>query len=526
MIRPMSLSVCLLTTAPAPRLSAMLEPLRAYADEVLIAADARTDDRTLAGYAGLADRLFRIDFRSCERHLGWLYQQCDSDWILRLGEDELTGVALARQLPEMMESRQVQQFYFARRWLWRDGTHYLAEQPWSTDFVSRLVRNGGVLRTRESANGRAENPVPGEYVSAPIYNFELLFDSYQQRRDKVIREEIEHHGLWTADERRLCKSLRLPELYKPTRLLAVPEEDRALIASVISSSGVIRRSSAAGPSPLVSLEEMDRMWDGRSVHPDAYRATLQPYESEMSLAPSERRTVFFEVTNEGTERWPATLEQAPQLRLGHRWLNADGTLHSETGPRTPFPRPVSPGERVLSPIDAQAPAQPGEYLLEVDVVHEHVRWFDRAGRMPVHVTPSHSLFDDVVRIRETRPPTRRRWRKMRIPRTIHRVWLGEKPMSESERRYGETFAHHHPRWTMRLWTEEDLSSLEIDRDDIERARSPSELSNLVRYEVMHRFGGIYVDTDFECLRPLTPILRGVEAFTALESPGRAAVGIL
>jgi hypothetical protein len=48
----------------------------------------------------------------------------------------------------------------------------------------------------------------------------------------------------------------------------------------------------------------------------------------------------------------------------------------------------------------------------------------------------------------------------------------------------------------------------------------------VRYEVLHRHGGVYVDTDVECLRPLTPLLRGIDAFAALEAPGRIGSAIM
>jgi mannosyltransferase OCH1-like enzyme len=44
--------------------------------------------------------------------------------------------------------------------------------------------------------------------------------------------------------------------------------------------------------------------------------------------------------------------------------------------------------------------------------------------------------------------------------------------------------------------------------------------------VLARHGGVYVDTDVECRRPLTPLLRGVKAFAALEAPGRAGNAIL
>ena len=191
-----------------------------------------------------------------------------------------------------------------------------------------------------------------------------------------------------------------------------------------------------------------------------------------------------------------------------------------------FPRVVNPGERILAPLHVDALAAAGDYVLEVDIVHEHVRWFDCACRVPVRVEHPAGLPPTGARLRETAPPSFRRWRGVRIPRTIHRVWLGDRPMPEEHERFGRTFAQHHPDWEMRLWTDQDLPALGVAATERERARTHSELSNLVRYEVLHRHGGVYVDTDVECRRPLIPLLRGIDAFAALEVPGGVGTAIL
>ncbi|WP_171075068.1 glycosyltransferase [Nonomuraea basaltis] len=43
---------------------------------------------------------------------------------------------------------------------------------------------------------------------------------------------------------------------------------------------------------------------------------------------------------------------------------------------------------------------------------------------------------------------------------------------------------------------------------------------MLRYELLWQYGGLYVDADFECLRPITPLLDGVACFAARESDGR------
>lgn len=522
----MSLSVCLITADPAPRIAAILEPLREHADEVVIAADSRVDGETLAGYSALADKLFRIEFLMAERHLAWLCAQCDGDWILRLDGDEVAGQAFVRRLPEMLASRNVQQFWIPRAWLYPDAERVLAGAPWSEDFVNRLTRNDRTLRISGQQHTDAEPVTPREYIEQPFYHLDLLTTDRRQRLDKVVRYEVARPRLLAAGGGRLNEAFYLPELRRDAlELRPVPEEDRAAIARALEGSAPVPTVSVESV-PFVSLEEMDRMWEGRAVCEDAYRASIEPHEQTLSLAPDERRQVIFRVHNEGSERWSANLDERPQIRLSYRWLNPDGSIHTPEGPRSAFPRVVDPGEHILAPLHVDAPTTSGDYVLEVDIVHEQVRWFDCACCVPVRVEHPQGLPSTGVRLHETRPPRFKRWRKVRIPRTIHRMWLSEEPMPEEHERFGRTFARHHPDWEMKLWTDNDLPELGIGTAERERVRTRAELSNLVRYEALHRHGGVYVDTDVECLRPLTALLRGINAFAGLELPGRASNAVL
>lgn len=114
---------------------------------------------------------------------------------------------------------------------------------------------------------------------------------------------------------------------------------------------------------------------------------------------------------------------------------------------------------------------------------------------------------------------------MIIPRVIHRIWLGSEPLPELYRMYGESWRQHHPHWKMRLWTDEDLPPLR-DPGSFERARSASERSDVVRFEVLHRHGGLYVDTDVECRKSLEPLIEGLSGFGAYEKPDLVGTGII
>jgi mannosyltransferase OCH1-like enzyme len=107
-----------------------------------------------------------------------------------------------------------------------------------------------------------------------------------------------------------------------------------------------------------------------------------------------------------------------------------------------------------------------------------------------------------------------------IPHIFHQIWVGPDPLPEEQRRYQESWLRHHPGWELRFWTEENLPSGLRRPEAAERLRSPAERANILRLELLWREGGVYVDTDFECLRSVEPLLGGAELVISLAKPGR------
>ena len=522
----MSLSVCLIASAPAARVAALLEPLRDLADEIVIAADSRGDEATLAGYATLADRFFRLEYRYYERHLAWLHAQCSGDWILRLDDDEALSGAFVARLPALLAAEDVRQYWVPRSWLFPDAGSVLDEPPWSVDFNNRLIRNDGTLRFEGLLHSAADPCEPCEYLEEPIYHLELLLASPDRRRDKAVRYEVANPLLIAPGGGRMNEAFYLPELRATLRTRPAPAADRAAVERVVAATGTIP-GPADFDAPFVSAEESDRHWKGRAVPPSAYRVAIEPVGAPPTLAPGEGRIVPFRVTNEGTEVWPRGLDWQPAIRPAYHWLHADGSVHTFDGLRTGFTRDVRPGERILVPLGVVAPAAPGRYLLEVDLVHEEVRWFEQGCRVEIEVAEGSPLPPSGPRLIESPPPPRRLRRpRLLIPRVLHRVWVGSAEMPAAHVAFGRELERLHPDWETRLWTDADLDALEVTAAERARARSASELSNLVRYEVLRRHGGVYLDTDVEGKRPFDDLLAGVRAFAALELPGRVGTAVL
>ena len=94
-----------------------------------------------------------------------------------------------------------------------------------------------------------------------------------------------------------------------------------------------------------------------------------------------------------------------------------------------------------------------------------------------------------------------------IPRILHRIWLDE-PVPEQFEAFWDRFAELHPDWELRTWSDSNqLSWLRLP-EVFERQTTHAGRSDVLRYELLYQFGGVYVDTDVEPLRPFDELLDG------------------
>ncbi len=89
-----------------------------------------------------------------------------------------------------------------------------------------------------------------------------------------------------------------------------------------------------------------------------------------------------------------------------------------------------------------------------------------------------------------------------IPRLFHQIWIGPDPLPLEFEAYRASWRAHHPEWEFRLWEEDNLPGDLRTAAVYERERRPVERADILRLELLWKYGGVYVDIDMECLRPL------------------------
>jgi len=383
-----------MTVDPPVRVAALLSLFREAAGEIVVAVDSRVDPAALAPLVTVADRVVRFRFRPpVDRPRAWLTAQCSGDWILSIDGDEVPSAALLDRLPGLLADKDVLQHHLPRRWLFPDPGSWLAELPWWPDHQVRLVRNGfGAAVARSGVHGGMVAVLPNRQAEAPLYHLDCVLTSEQERQDKADRYEAEHPGRQAFGGGPLNHTLYLPERTHTRAPQPVPPEDRVLIDHVLAGTTVDTAVPAADLDriPLVPDDEIDALAGpptlAGALPDDAYRARLALADHEdRRLAPGERRPLYVRVTNAGGVRWPWGLDHEPLIRVAHHWRDADGAVVQQEGLRSPFPVAVDPGETVVVPVWVDAPSAEGTYLLDVDLVHEHVRWFDDPLTVEVRV---------------------------------------------------------------------------------------------------------------------------------------------
>jgi hypothetical protein len=291
-----------------------------------------------------------------------------------------------RALPALIEADDVVQYFFPTRWLFPDEQHWLFEWPWWPDFHNRLVRNDPLLWVPGLLHTVNTPELPARYLETPFYHLDTALHSEAERQAKIERYSAIDPALRERAGDRLMAHYYLPERHATGGPVAVPADDQRIIAGALSPPPVGTSKATAVPT-FVSWAEIARHWPLRTISPDAYRASLTPIDSYRWLVASEHRPFRVAVKNEGDETWPGGEDRQPVIRVAYRWKRPDGSTVVEHSPRGAFPAPVAPGAEAIVPLRVIAPEEPGEYVLEVDVVHEFVRWFESPFEVTITVRP-------------------------------------------------------------------------------------------------------------------------------------------
>jgi SAM-dependent methyltransferase len=175
----------------------------------------------------------------------------------------------------------------------------------------------------------------------------------------------------------------------------------AVVGDYVSVNGLFERDSLEGgrlrvePPPVNYLlckkvsdapeRRASSVPDTRNPSAPAARFGL-PDGWPGEVAPGSKTTARLRLENAGDTLWlTGPAERAGSCMLGVRVYDEAGALVAERHGTPPLPRALAPGETATLKFELKAPHAPGLYTLKLDMVAQHVCWFEERGSTPLKV---------------------------------------------------------------------------------------------------------------------------------------------
>jgi len=103
-----------------------------------------------------------------------------------------------------------------------------------------------------------------------------------------------------------------------------------------------------------------------------------------------------------------------------------------------------------------------------------------------------------------------------IPKIIHYCWFGDNKMTALNQACLDSWKLFYPNYEIILWNE---TNAPIDHPYIKKALAEKKYAfaaDFTRFYALYHYGGIYLDTDMECIKPLDDKILDNNFFSAYE----------
>jgi mannosyltransferase OCH1-like enzyme len=118
----------------------------------------------------------------------------------------------------------------------------------------------------------------------------------------------------------------------------------------------------------------------------------------------------------------------------------------------------------------------------------------------------------------------------RIPKIIHQLWIGDKPPPT---KMMDTWRDMNPEFEYIRWTEDLIREKKLKFECKKRIQEMDEINgkaDIMRWEILWRYGGVFIDADSFCIEPIDDTLMNTQAFAGWEHeelrPGLVATGTM
>ena len=245
-----------------------------------------------------------------------------------------------------------------------DSLHHLADERAVFRHLAAMLDVGGLLFVLEG-----QKPLTGSAT------------------EDELREVMRQYG-----------TLESPFTYEYLRAL-LDEHGLAVVGDYVSVNGLFEREMLEGdllPLRTVATDyhyltciKVTENAPATSVpdsrEPGGLRARFTLRDSlPRQVEPGAKLEIAITIRNTGDTLWlSGQTVRAGVVMPGIRIMDHSGAIVSEYHGQPLLPRAVPPGQAVALDIQFAAPAKPGTYRVKIDLVDQHVCWFEERGSQPL-----------------------------------------------------------------------------------------------------------------------------------------------
>ncbi len=112
-----------------------------------------------------------------------------------------------------------------------------------------------------------------------------------------------------------------------------------------------------------------------------------------------------------------------------------------------------------------------------------------------------------------------------IPKIMHFIWIGNNKIPDEYLEYIKGWIENHQDYILCFWNDSNIPKL-INQEAYNNATEMAMKADILRYELLYFFGGIYVDCDFLSIKNITTLVEKYDGFSAYESNDFIAIGLM
>ena len=312
---------------------------------------------------------------------GWL-----SEYFARLGYD-VTGIDISPQLISIAQDRLANLKYDADHEsplkckflvhdietdvlqetfdavVCYDSLHHFEDEKAVIRNISRMTNYGGTVFILEG-----DRPHSGSATEDELLEVMRRYETLESPFDRsYLRDLLDQQGLAVVGDFVSINGLFPRDAFDENQLQLDPPKVNYLLCKKVMSKAGHKASTVPDSRHASDLFAQ--------INVDAWPARV---------ATGTAIKTFLHIQNCGRALWlVGRAEEKGSVMLGIRVINSDGIVVWERHGTPPLPRPLASGETVTLKFELKAPPISGSYKIKLDMVAQHVCWFEQNGSVPL-----------------------------------------------------------------------------------------------------------------------------------------------